>query len=153
MTLEQLLATVLSQVRADWYGGRDREFFRDRQALLRAIARYGYECKQRGWSPCASFIATEILQVLRSVLKYKADISYLPVYLHESIGRAVRQRAEEIQRAAQETAAIAKRVVDKTDSVEIIREPTTVEILAPLYQSLTARRAQRTIGKQKCFKL
>ena len=49
MTVAELIDTVLRRIAADFYAGRDQEFFRDQHALTRAIARYGVECQSRGW--------------------------------------------------------------------------------------------------------
>lgn len=72
-----------------------RAFARDRNALTKAICRYGAACDARGWRFDEGRIISAILKLLPQI---KApDHQYLPVYLEKCIDRHVGQRAEELQ--------------------------------------------------------
>lgn len=147
MTVPDLINFVLRDIWKSFYEPRQREFFRDKRHLLKAIAHYGYLCEQRGWNADPSFIACEIIKVLKSAATHKAAIKYLPVYLHEAIRRCVGQRAEEIQSHSRLTSTVTTRVIGQLNQVQAIRQRTPVEELALLYKSLRKRKVKK-IGKQ-----
>lgn len=125
-------------------------FFRDRQAIQKAIARYGYVCANRHWFPSVQFIYEEITKVLDSTLKHKADIRYLPLYLEHAIDAAVRLRSEELALEAKKIENIFARAVPKQFVVKV--EPKPVEVLAHLYKSLNKPRRKKC-GEQRQLKL
>lgn len=143
MNVDDLINAVTQHVYKVFYEPRHNEFFRDQQAIRRAVAHYGYECNQRGWNPDPEFIWTEILRILRSAEVRKAEIRYLPVYLDRAVTMAVGIRAEEIKAASRETKTIVARVVSSLKPVEVIRERTAVEVLAELYKSLNKPRCKK----------
>jgi hypothetical protein len=143
MTIPELIEDVLRRIRStDRYHGRDREFLRDRSALMKAIARYGYECEQRGWDVKPDAILSDLVGLLRDIVNKGADIKYFPVYLEGAVDRHLRTRAEEMNLAAKAARAVPRLVqktVAATDVVRVI-EKTPVEILATLYTDLKKRR-------------
>lgn len=136
MTVDVLIETVLKQIWESFYAPKTREFCRDKRALMKAIARYGYHCEQRGWNVDPSFIAFEIGLVIEKSAKHKANIEYLPVYLDAALTRAIGQKAEELKAAAMMTNSTAARIIRNTTVVQAVREPTSVEVLSMLYKSL-----------------
>jgi hypothetical protein len=101
MTVSELIDQVLQSIARDFYGEtRIREFMRDRTPLMKAIARYGYTCTQRGWSFEVPHILKEVMEVLISMRDKQAEIKWLPKYLEGAIDRHIRQRAEELSAQA-----------------------------------------------------
>lgn len=151
MTTEALIEKVLDAVWKDHYTPRDREFHRDKTALIKCIARYGYLCKQRNWHVEPDFILREIMSVLQRARKQKADIKYLPAYLESAITRAVGQRSEEIaEQALNNTNRHLLKVVKEATVVNAVLQPTAVEILSTLYKNIaTLKRAKKAKIKHK----
>lgn len=154
MNVPELISDVLRRIQStDWYHGRVREFARDRNALQRAIARYGYACNERGWQFEPEEIHRDLVGLLRDIVNKGADIRYFPIYLENAVDRHIRQRAEELNdraKRAKRPAAVTARVVSGTEVVRVI-EPTAVQLLDTLYRDLRARRkkAPRTSAKQQ----
>jgi hypothetical protein len=144
MTVDQLIAEVLNNLRNHFYAERVREFKRDERQLMKAIARYGYECERRGWHLQAEFICSDLITVLRKIRTGKAVIEFLPVYLEGTVDKHIGQRAEELSMQAKQTAQRAPELVKGLKSVTAIIEPTTVEVLGKLYVDLA-----RTVKAQR----
>lgn len=152
MTVADLIAEVTTKIRNVFYADRPaREFLRDERAITRAIARYGYECDNRGWDFQVEFIRRDLLDLLRSMRDKSADIKYLPVYLEGAVDRHVRTRAEELAAAAKAIPNIVKRSV-KDLAVTNAIEKTPVETLALLYGDLNKRRRQQQKSKPNSIK-
>ena len=152
MTIADLIAEVTMAVRNSFYADAPpRDFKRDERAIMRAIARYGYECDRRGWSFQVEFIHRELIALLRSIREKGAEINYLPVYLEGAVDRHIRCRAEELSAAAKAPANITRRAVKDLVAVNVV-EKSPVETLALLYGDLKrqvrARRAVRPLSKQ-----
>ena len=64
MTVAELIEDVLRCLHRDFYRDRTLDFFRDKHALTRAIARYGVECHSRGWEFSTSSIRLDLLRLL-----------------------------------------------------------------------------------------
>jgi hypothetical protein len=117
-------------------------FIRERNPLIKAIMRFGYECHQRGWD----FSAEEIIAPIQVVIQCAKDREFereikgwLPVYLEGAIDRHIRLKAEEYNAKAKEHKS-AKYIVAKAmagiKAVEAIREPTQCEMQAAAYKNL-----------------
>lgn len=146
MTVPDLITSVLSQIRNGFYAERTRDFMRDERQLTKAIARWGYECEQRGWDFTPDFIANELRQLLIKIKQTDADIGYMPVYLEGAVTRSIRMRAEELSAAAKARRTPAKLAQKIVNGVKVgdVREPTTVEVLAKVFTELKRqRRAKR----------
>jgi hypothetical protein len=148
MTLECLMDTVLRSVRCQFYGDRMREFLRDRHALSRAVARYGYECEQRGWEFDAEFIASEFRILLLQIRETTADIAYLPIYLEGAVDRRIRLRADEISAEAKRLSSQVRRTVAGV-RVSSAPVPSATSTLAALYQQIRTGRPKRTAPAAK----
>lgn len=142
MSVAELIENVLRAILAAFYRDRAEDFFRDRHALTRAIARYGVECHSRGWEFSTLSIQTELLALLNQIRKQKADIKYLPVYLEGAVDRHIRVRAEELSAHAKLGRNIVKRTVSGIQPAAV-REATEVETLAALYKSMRRVKAKR----------
>ena len=140
MTVAVLIADVLGRIRQSFYRDRTREFTRDHRSLMKAVARYGYECEKRGWEFEITAIRAELVGLLHSIISKRAEIQYLPVYLEGAVDRHIRTRAEELSAAATKIGSVTKLAL-QTVRVADVREPTPVETLAMLYRDL--RRLQR----------
>lgn len=147
-----LIANVLDKIKRDFYKDRpDREFNRDRLALMKAVATYGYECNERGWSFETDFIYHDLLELLKKIRIAEADIQYLPVYLAGAVRRRIGQRAEELSARTGNAKAIDAKVaalVKGIKTVEAVREPTAVEVLAEVYIGIKKNQRQRRLAKQ-----
>ena len=142
MTVAELIDTVLRRIAADFYAGRDQEFFRDQHALTRAIARYGVECQSRGWEFMPQVMQEDLLALLKSIRKNKADIQYLPVYLEGAVDRHIRVRADELRDRSLLGRNLAEKALRKITPMDI-REATPVETLATLYKQMRRVKKQR----------
>lgn len=144
MTLNQLVTGLLRRLFAEHYGpDKLREFARDRNALLKAIARYGHECASRGWYFEESAIFCDLNRILDTLRRNRADIRYLPVYLEGTVDRHIRLRAEELSAAARSLAPRLERIRrGLPPAVPRVIERKPVEVLDALWRSLGARRRQ-----------
>jgi hypothetical protein len=143
MSVPELINAVLNAIRLVFYRDRIREFKRDERALMKAIARYGYECDRRGWNFKPEDIQTELVNLLNSVWKNRAEIKYLPLYLEGAVDRHIRQRADELNAQAKKLSTVTRRAIGNLE-VKDVREQTTVEVLATLYKDLKRqKRAKR----------
>lgn len=140
MTIPDLIDLVLNAIRNQFYADRVRDFKRDERALTKAIARYGYECHQRGWEFDQKHILAALMKLLNEIKRSDADIDYLPLYLDGAVKRHIGQRAEELSAAAKSTPLNVARLVKGVKAVEAIREPSATEILATVYNDLRRRR-------------
>jgi hypothetical protein len=146
MTVDALIEIVLRQIRDDFYGQRDREYFRDQRALTKAIARYGFECNFRHWEFSTEDIRKELVKLLNSMRDKASDIAYLPTYLEGAIDRHIRFRADELNERGKD----GRNIIGKTMGAikpAPIREATPVEILGTLYKDLKQRRRRRKTVK------
>jgi hypothetical protein len=145
MTIPDLIETVLRRIWEEHYAhtGRHRDFFRDEQALTRSIARYGYECHNRGWEFEPEQIWAEIMRVLDTMRRADLEVrTWFPIYLEASIDRHLRLRADELSAEAKREdrsrmlhagPRTAGAIADKVRAglvVAEVREPTPVEQLA-----------------------
>lgn len=145
MTLDQLTTNLLNRIRADFYRGDVGGFMRDRRNLVKAIARYGTICHQRGWELTPEFIQADILRVLASFRARRDEIEYLPVYLQQAIDLHCRQKAEELREAALKArvpSAITK-VLNSAQQVEAIRTVGACEALAAIEKGLKTGRPKK----------
>lgn len=149
MTTDQLIASVLRDIWTNFYEPHSHDFFRDKPQLVRAICHYAFLCEQRGWNPDLEFVNCEILRLLQVARASTTKIRYLPAWLHESIRKNVNQRAEEIQQARQETPKVISRALANIRKVELIREPTNVEVLAKLYKSIARGKRKSHIDRKQ----
>lgn len=154
MTVSDLILNVLGAIRRRWYAGREAAFHRDKQALTKSIARYGFECTARGWCFEPLFIQRDLEQLLTEIQRSKVEIVYLPVYLEGAVDRHIRLRAEELSSAAKAVSGKVSKIVRGVERVDAVVERRPVEILAALYQDLgrrqrRARRARRARPKDK----
>jgi hypothetical protein len=135
MTIAELITEVVNAVRNSFYADAPVQHFkRDERAIMKAIARYGYECDRRGWRFQVEFIHRES----------DAEIQYLPVYLEGAVDTHIRTRAEELSAAAKSPGNITQRAIKDVTAVNVV-EKTPVETLALLYGDLrkSHRRAIR----------
>lgn len=147
MTIPELIEAVLGSIRGQFYGDKPaREFLRDRPALMKAIARWGYVCAQRGWDFQSSFIARDLCLLLNEIKRQRVEIKYLPTYLHGAVDKRVRVRAEELQAAARLLAPKVNRSVAGIRPVVVVERSDT-EVLATLYRGLSAQQRQRRAGR------
>lgn len=155
MTVAELIDRVLQVVREQFYGDKPaRDFVRDRTALIRAIARYGFACHRNGWEFEPAQIVQDLLRLLPTIKP--PDHQWLPRYLESCIDRSIRQRAEQLQAVARKHAApakVAQRGLGKLqvlpDTV-IVREPGKIEQLDTLYRELrTLSRARKQVATPK----
>ena len=103
MTIPDLIETVLRRIWNEHYAltVRNRDFFRDEQALTRAISRYGYECHTRGWEFEPEQIWVELMRVLDTMRRADLDVrTWFPIYLESAIDRHLRLRADELSAEA-----------------------------------------------------
>jgi hypothetical protein len=152
MQIPELIASQLDLIRRSFYADRQREFKRDERALTKAIARYGYECAQRGWTFQVDFIANELRQLLISIRTAEADFKYLPTYLEGAIRRHIGQRAEEHQKQSGRVAIKVEKILDGIQPVVVV-QPTNEELLGKLYvdlkKTMRRRRAERVAQKKQ----
>lgn len=140
MTVSDLICTLLGNIRNQWYADRVREFKRDERALMKAVARYGHECHQRGWDFAPADIQRDLLGLLQEIKRTGGDINYLPVYLDGAVCRHIGQRAEELQAGAIRTGRYISKIVANSQQVEVVRQTGACEILSILYMDLKRRR-------------
>ena len=153
MTVQELVATVLENIRIHWYTDaaghlRAHEYKRDERQLIRAIATYGHECNQRGWPFQADFIYRDLMKLLLTIRTSGAEVHYLPVYLTGAIRRHLGQRAEELSVAAKSLPTHANNVLAALSnlkspisnssgaSVPASRLPSDVEVFTQLYRGI-----------------
>lgn len=143
MTIPELITLVLTSIRNQWYADRVRDFKRDENALMKAIARYGYECDRRNWQFEAHEILTDVMQLLQKIKQTGADIKYMPVYLEGAIDRHIRLRAEELSAKAKAKNTVAHHAAAIAKNVKVTSEPirlTDTETLGALYKDLKKRK-------------
>ena len=155
MTIPDLINDVLRRVRFSFYHGKDREFARDHRALMRAIARYGYACNERGWHFQPDEILRDLVALLRQIVEQDAEIKYFPVYLEGAVDKHIRTRAEEFNERAKASKAVPRLVERAVAGKQVVRvvEPTAVELLDRLYRDLKPRRKGRPLPKVKQVEL
>jgi hypothetical protein len=136
MTVPELIDLVLGSISGQFYADHVRSFLRDKRALTKAIARYGYECHQRGWEFDSKHILQAIMRLLQEIKRSDADIDYLPTYLDGAVKRHIGQRAEELSAKAKSVKPKVAQIVRNTQAVQAIREPSATEILAAVYKDL-----------------
>jgi hypothetical protein len=146
MTVAALIEIILRHIRQDFYGDHDREFFRDRLALTKAIARYGFECNSRHWEFSTEAIRADLLKLLNTMRDKKCDIAYLPTYLEGAVDRHIRFRADELNDLGKDGRNIISKTMDGIKPADV-REATPVETLGALYKDLKQRRRKRKTAK------
>lgn len=127
-----------------WYHDKERLFYRDKRSIMKAIARYGYVCHERGWTFDEFSLCQQLLRVLQKI--DGSNATYLPVFLEAAIDSHVRQRAEEIK-AQSEKERARKTLVKSYKSLErmvvpdqLIVEKSATEVLAALYKDLSKKK-------------
>lgn len=145
MTVDALIAKLIAHIRSVWYRGNERGYYRDERALCQAIARYGYECHNRGWDLQPEFICRDMVMLLNQVKSSFDRSKYLPIYLEAAIDRHIRLRAEELQAEARKIAPKVQKLVASIRSVEC-RRITDTEILATVYRDLKRQSKRRRTG-------
>jgi hypothetical protein len=148
LTIPELISLVLDSIRNQFYPDSARDFKRDERALTKAIARYGYECHQRGWDFDTRHILQAIMKLLQEIKRSGADIRYLPTYLDGAIKRHIGQRAEELSAKAKSVQRNIAKIVKSTQRVEAVREPSATEILATVYKDLKRYRPKNPNPKK-----
>jgi putative lipoic acid-binding regulatory protein len=147
MTIPDLIDTVLGVIQRQFYPDDVRGFKRDERALMKAVARYGYECNKNSWDLQPGFIQKELLAILMEIRRSGAEFRYLPVYLEGAVDRHIRQRAEELQDKARSVCRNVSKIVNRSQRVEAVVQATEVEVLARLYQDLKRRKSVRPARK------
>lgn len=142
MTVAALIEIVRRKIREDFYSGRDREFFRDKRALTQAIARYGFECNQRGWEFSTDDICKALSAMLNKMRSKKGDIQYLPAYLQSAIDQHIREHADELNEAGKEGRNIINKAMGRIKPAPI-RQATPVETLGLLYADMQKRQRRK----------
>ena len=145
MKISTLITTITASIRDSWYRGLPREYKRDERALMKCIARYGYECERRGWNFNATDIQADLLTLLNQIKHSGAVIGYLPVYLEGAVDRRIRLRAEQLSASAKSIQASTTRVLSGVQPIKDLREQTDVEVLSALYRDLKSRRKKRPL--------
>ena len=140
LTVPALIDLVLESCAAfERYQGPagKRAFLRDQNQLIKAIARFGYVCHQRGWEFSADEIVDPILKVVSSLRGREDEIKmWFPRYLECAIDRHVRLKAENYNALAKSKRAVPRLVakaIEGTTAVVAIREPSHTELLAAAY--------------------
>jgi hypothetical protein len=167
MTIPELIEQVLASIARDFYdldvhstqpiNSNDsqlstslRLYMRDRNALVKAISRYGYACDRRGWEFQVPHILKELMTLLISMREKKAEIHFLPKYLEGAIDRHIGQRAEELSALAHsQPRRQAHKLVDGLQRVVVVEKSPT-ETLADVYRALKKPKSggrSRTIGR------
>lgn len=144
MTIETLIHTVLRDIRLRFYGDRTREFCRDRNALIKGIARYGHECYARGWELQPDFIARDIVGLLKQVQVQGGPKGYLPTYLEGAVNRHVGLRAEELSEEAKLVSSQVSRTVAGIRKADVPPPGSAaVEVLDKLWRQMKAGRPRK----------
>jgi hypothetical protein len=141
-TVAELIELLLGAIRRDFYGDRHQDFFRDKRALTKAIARYGVECHSRGWEFSVESIRNELLTLLQQIRDQKADVKYLPAYLEGAVDRHIRFCADDL---AERNKMVRNLVEAKISTIKpaAVRLPTPVEILDALHKDMSKQRRRR----------
>lgn len=130
------LTAVLSKLRLKFYEDRWLEFEKDKTALIKAMARYGFECNRRHWQ----FSVEDIFQAISGVIARitRKDIDYLPAYLESAIDGYVRSKAEELSDQAKTTNHNCHYVLGGLKPVMVIEKSGT-EQMDKLYKTLSKK--------------
>jgi hypothetical protein len=155
-----LIDTCLTYVRTHFYQDKpSHDWHRDERQLTKAIARYGYECHQRGWEFEPMEIQRDIIRLLFKMSEQQEGIKYLPVYLEAAIDKHIRTRAEELSALAKAKKSVPALVAKRVNGVQVavIEHKPAVQILNDVYEGLKAkqkaarqaRKAQATEQKQQ----
>ena len=150
MTIDALIDSTLERIYRDHYDGkpRHREWFKSQPALMKAIARYGHECWNRGWEFDADAIYDQLRIVLNKLARHSLAIEgWFPVYLEAAVDSHVRNRADELSVASKKSAIIIGRAVAGLRVGEVRRQ-TDVETMNTLYRNLAARKVKRKAVKK-----
>lgn len=141
-TVEDLIEVVMARVKVRFYHGRPaREWARDRNALMKAVMRYGYECDRRGWHFNAEALTVRLLNLLNDIER-PAGEGWFPIYLEQAVDQHVRERAEEIQAAAEKTEAKLAAVLGRLPAPTSQRPPSATQLAAAVFTELKRRQAE-----------
>lgn len=152
MTIPALIDHLLGRLLREHYQPKaatarlaDDLFMRDRQHLLKAIARYGYKCHQNGWefdTPKLYAELSKLLDELKATSARGTEIRHLPVYLEAAVKRSIDYQAERFSQEAKRAKMMAARVGKAVKGVTpvVVREPSGAEVLAAVYRDLAKRR-------------
>jgi hypothetical protein len=159
MTVAELINQTLEMIwnQFETYHRNPHDFARDKNALMKAIARVGYACEQNGWQMDVEECRGVIMTVLNDIKLRQDRINYLPVYLHGAIGRHLGQKAEEYSakqkaRGSRSADNLVRRVREKLDGVEVVtvvKEKSATETLSELYIALKKTRRKKPAVKDK----
>ena len=149
MTPADCIGRCLTIIREKFYHDKpERLFFRDKTALMKAIARYGYSCTQRGWEFDSVFVTRAVIATLVRI--DPSEVKYLPVYLEQAIDRSVGQRAEELnaqdkrnKRNRDITKALHRVQQSVIPDDKPIFEKSDTEVLAALYKQLSVKKPKK----------
>jgi hypothetical protein len=146
-TVDDLLEVVMERVKVRFYHGRPaREWATDRNALLKAVSRYGFECLRREWHFEAEVLAVRLLDLLNKIERPTTP-GWFPIYLETAVDQHVRERAEEIQEAARQAAKVAGRIVAGLQVAEGPRPPSAVDVMGAVFVEL--KRRQKEVAEQR----
>lgn len=146
MNPQDIFIRVLMRIRTKFYAAREREFWRDHQALLKAVARYSAECHKRGWDLEPDAICEDLMTVVDRIMKNSGEVPYFPSYLERAVANHVGYRSEEIRARsmATRTPRAVSFVMHGLERVAVV-QPSTTELCDSLYKSLVAKRRQRRL--------
>jgi len=139
MNVPSLIAEILRRLEQQFYAHLPRrDFKRDQDYLVAAIGTYGWECFQRGWEFDLDFIFQDLCRLLSSFKKSGTEITWMPIYLQNSIRQHIREHAEELQKSARanQTARLARKITDAAGLVRAIVEPSPIQLAASIYQDV-----------------
>lgn len=152
MSVAELIDQVMHRVRVRFYSDRPvREWVRDRNALLKAVARYGHECTQRGWRFEADELAGRLVALLNRIERPGGE-GWFPKYLEAAVDQHVRERAEEIQAAARRAETITAKALAGLPPVSAVRPPSASEMLGAVWAE-QRRRQQDAAARLKAGSL
>lgn len=141
-TVEDLIEVVMNRVKTRFYHDRPaREWARDRNALMKATMRYGYECSRRGWRFDAESLAVRLLELLNRIERPGGE-GWFPVYLEQAVDQHVREHAEEIQAAAAKTEAKLAAVLGKLPAPSGQRPPDAATLAGAVFSELKRRQQE-----------
>jgi hypothetical protein len=142
-TVEDLIEVIMARVKVRFYHNRPaREWATDRNALLKAVMRYGYECTGRGWRFEADVLAVRLLDLLNKIERPTTP-GWFPIYLETAVDQHVRERAEEIQEAAAQTEVILAKVRAGLPVTTAARPPVASEMAAAVFLELKRRQTEK----------
>jgi len=146
-TMEDLIELVMDRVRLRFYHDKPaREWARDRNALMKAVMRYGHECHRRGWRFDVESLAVRLLELLNRIER-PTGAGWFPIYLEQAVDQHVREHAEEIQAAARAIESKLAAVLGRLPAASAVRPPDAAEMAGAVFTEL--KRRQREAAERK----